>query len=227
MVSRVFFLNKTVAIWVKYAGARPLHASVLAPAHLPSQHCCCDDQRAFSRHGPVAANSPRQGTTVFGHRLPDGRVCAGKRWRHVAAITGPRHGPNSWFNSFPAKGTPSLATGFRMGASAPARGDVTLLLSLARATGPTAGSTAGSTGFPAKMELSPPAPISRRSLPKKECPVTLPRALVLVTCRGGVNIRLQLRSSRIAGPEGRGKRAKLTRNNCLRDCHRLLTLWGR
>jgi hypothetical protein len=58
---------------------------------------------AFSRHGPVAANSPRQGTTVFGHRLPDGRVCAGKKWRHVAAITGPRHGPNSWFNSFPAK----------------------------------------------------------------------------------------------------------------------------
>jgi hypothetical protein len=129
---------------------------------------------AFSRHGPVAANSPRQGTTVFGHRLPDGRVCAGKRWRHVAAITGPRHGPNSWFNSFPAKGTPSLATGFRMGASAPARGDVTLLLSLAaRATGPTAGSTAGSTGFPAKMELSPPAPISRRSPPKEGVPRNL------------------------------------------------------
>jgi hypothetical protein len=198
-------MNKTVAnIWVKYAGARPLHASVL-PRRTFLRNTAAVMISAFSRHGPVAANSPRQGTTVFGHRLPDGRVCAGKRWRHVVAITGPRHGPNSWFNSFPAKGTPSLATGFRMGASAPARGDVTLLLSLARATGPTAGSTAGSTGFPAKMELSPPAPFHGAPPPKEGVPVTLPRALVLVTCRGGVNIRLQLRSSRIAlGRRGAG-----------------------
>jgi hypothetical protein len=122
MVSRVFFsLNKTVAIWVKYAGARPLHASVLAPAHLPSQHCCCDDQRlqpawtsgrqqspprnhrlwpsasgwARLRRQEVAPRCcyhwpapraqqlvqqlPRQGNAVFGHRLPDGCVSAGKR----------------------------------------------------------------------------------------------------------------------------------------------------